>query len=190
MLKKSLLILCFVFSQAVSRTIEPYDSKYKERVLEIAFERPELFLPGLTWLSKYFPKFLVNIYINEAKIVFKQRLEQSLVASFVVIDNAEVVGFISFFKTKLNRDEEFVLIESIAVASSHWHKGHGKALLEHALEYIVQVFAVKGLKPAYIELYVDAKNKNAQALYEKYEFKNVPSAMNAMGIQTMRREIK
>lgn len=219
MFKKYLLIVCFVFSQLVSRTIEPYDSKYKEQVLEIAFQDPQLFIPGYSFIREKNQAFLPTL-LSQTKIEFEQSLENPLVYFLMIFDDKkEVVGFISFHRTQ-EPSVEYVLENAKKLGVSLKDEDIKNVFpniplkIADAKKYVlIQSFAIdsscrkqgygkklfnhaldlivqKWPDDSYIELHVDKENIAAQNLYKNCSFECIKGPLSEMGIQTMRREIK
>lgn len=170
-----LVILSFLHTNYPLAIVE-YDQTYKDTLVDIAFQDPELFFPGY----RIIPESLRNTLYEALKQELCESFEHPLKYKKVLIDKTNnVLGFAVYFKTneelmrtnpglkRTNAEcQEYVLLESIAINKEHRKKGYGKMLLHTVLE------AYKKEWPTLttIKLNVDKDNTVARSFYESEGF--------------------
>ncbi|CAN5575334.1 GNAT family N-acetyltransferase [soil metagenome] len=87
--------------------------------------------------------------------------------SFVATAGGDVVGFLVLLQDK---DESLGVIEMIAVHPAHQRRGHGRALMEFAVQRLLE----QGLTVINVGTGGDPGHAPARALYEAVGFTGVP----------------
>jgi len=180
--------------QAEVITIADYKPEYKDAIMEIGFQDPELFCPG----RELVPVAMRSMIDAETKKEFAANCDNPLACKKVLLDaNGSVIAFVVFYRTHdssletfrrknpeatftdeqlltanptLKRTdaecENYILLEGIAVSQEHRGKGYGHMLIKVALEES----KLKWPEVDVIHLHVNANNSVARGLYASTGF--------------------
>lgn len=96
--------------------------------------------------------------------------------SFVATDDDDIVGFLVLMQ---DRDESLGMIEMIAVHPDHQRRGHGRALMEFAIQQLRE----QGLELINVGTGGDPGHAPARALYEALGFTGIAGASYFMAAE-------
>lgn len=97
--------------------------------------------------------------------------------TIIALENSQLIGMVQW-KIKEDPNLGVAEFEEIFVEKDFRGKGVGSALLKFSIQTVKGYFKNIGVNSRRIYLFVNENNKNAQHLYEKFEFKCISNLGN------------